>query len=131
MKATSLRLASFVAVGCTAGAVHFGMVVLLVETLALAPLVANVIGWLVAFVVSFLGQSLLTFGSRRTPWTQALPRFFAISLAGFLANESAYALLLHATPLPYDLLLALVLIGVAVMTYLFSSRWVFRGSPSA
>jgi putative flippase GtrA len=126
MKATLVRLAWFIAVGCTAAAVHFGMVVLLVETLGWAPLVANVAGWLVAFIVSFCGQRLLTFRARGTPWRHALPRFFAISLLGFLANESSYALLLHFSAIRYDVLLALVLVGVAVMTYLLSSRWAFR-----
>lgn len=129
MRDTLLRLASFVVVGCVAAAVHFGTVVLLVQLAHWQPLVANVGGWMIAFVVSFLGQSLLTFRSRRTPWLQSLPRMFLISLAGFAANESAYAFLLHATGLRYDVLLALVLVGVAVMTYLLSSRWAFRGSP--
>src|SRR5262245_16869385 len=131
MKNTALRLASFVVVGCAAAAVHFGVVVLMVETLRMPPLAANVLGWLVAFAVSFLGQSLLTFGSRRTPWLQALPRFFLISSTGFIVNESAYAMLLHATALRYDVSLALVLVTVAVLTYLLSSRWAFRGSPRA
>ena len=125
--AVTRRLAWFVAVGCTAAAVHFGVVVALVEGLALRPLLANVGGWLVAFVVSFCGQWLLTFRARQAPVQQALPRFFLVSLAGFAANEAAYALLLHFSALPYDLLLALVLVGVAVMTYWLSSRWAFRG----
>lgn len=131
MKKTLWRLASFVLVGCTAAAVHFSTVVLLVEFGRLKPVMANVGGWLVAFVVSFLGQSLLTFRSRGTPWLQALPRFFAISALGFAANESAYILLLNVTLLRYDVLLALVLVGVAVITYLLSSLWAFRGSPPA
>lgn len=129
MKATTVRLAWFVAVGCAAAAVHFGVVVLLVEGRRLPPLAANVGGWLVAFVVSFLGQSLLTFRSRQAPWRQALPRFFMISLSAFAVNESAYAVLLRATGMRYDVLLALVLLAVAVVTYLLSSAWAFRGSP--
>ena len=125
---TLVRLAWFVAVGCVAAAVHFGVVVALVELLALPPLLANVGGWLVAFVVSFCGQWLLTFRGTGAPWQQALPRFFLLSLGGFAVNEAAYALLLHFSALPYDLLLGLVLVGVAVMTYLLSSRWAFQGS---
>ncbi|WP_145979304.1 GtrA family protein [Ramlibacter tataouinensis] len=125
-----VRLSWFVAVGCTAAALHFGTVVQLVETLGWVPLLANVAGWLLAFVVSFLGQWLLTFRGRGATWMHALPRFFAISLAGFLANESAYALLLRFSALRYDVLLAGVLVGVAVTTYLLSSRWAFRGSPA-
>lgn len=131
MKATVVRLAWFVAVGCTAAAVHFGVVVLLVEALGWAPLVANVAGWLVAFIVSFCGQWLLTFRGRATPWLHALPRFFLISLLGFLANEASYAVLLHFSAMRYDVLLALVLVAVAVMTYLLSSRWAFRHRPPA
>lgn len=131
MKATVIRLAWFVFVGCTAAAVHFGMVVLLVERLGWAPLVANVGGWLVAFIVSFCGQSLLTFRGHGTPVLHALPRFFLISLLGFLANESSYAILLHFIAVRYDVLLALVLVGVAIMTYLLSSRWAFRRKSPA
>ncbi len=122
------RIAFFVAVGCAAAAVHFSVVILLVEFFHAAPLLANVFAWLVAFVVSFLGQWQLTFRSRATPWTRALPRYFLLSLAGFVANESGYALLLRWTPLRYDVALAVVLLAVAVMTYLLGSRWVFRRS---
>lgn len=120
------RIAFFVAVGCAAAAVHFGVVVLLVEWLRWPPLAANVAGWLLAFLVSFLGQWRLTFASRGTPWRHALPRYFLLSLGGFAANEGAYAVLLHLTPLPYQVALGIVLLAVAVMTYLLGSRWVFR-----
>lgn len=119
------RLTFFVAVGCAAAAVHFAGVVVLVEWLHWPPLAANVAGWLVAFVVSFLGQWRLTFASRGTPWRHALPRYFLLSLGGFAANEGAYAVLLHLTPLPYQVALGIVLLAVAVMTYLLGSRWVF------
>lgn len=128
--ATVKRLVFFVAVGCAAAAVHFGVVVTLVELLRVPPLAANVAGWLLAFVVSFLGQWQLTFASRGTPWRHALPRYFLLSLAGFAANEAGYALVLHFTPLPYDLALVVVLLAVAVMTYLLGSRWVFRRIPA-
>ena len=124
------RIAFFIAVGCAAGAVHFGAVVLLVEWLGASPLLANVLGWLLAFGVSFTGQSRLTFRSHGTHWTVALPRYFAVSLSGFVLNEAGYALLLHWTALPYDFALALVLVAVAVMTFLLGSRWAFRRSPA-
>ena len=128
---TFVKLGWFVAVGCTAAAVHFGVVVALVSGLGLPPLAANVAGWLVAFVVSFLGQWQLTFRAHGAPWLQALRRFFLLSAAGFAINEASYAILLRWTPWRYDVLLAGVLVGVAVMTYLLGSRWAFRGSPPA
>jgi putative flippase GtrA len=88
---------------------------------------ANVGGWLVAFVVSFLGQWRLTFRAHGAPWLRALRRFFLLSLTGFAINEASYAILLRLTPYRYDVLLAIVLVGVAVMTYFLGSRWAFRG----
>lgn len=129
MRAVPLRMAFFIAVGCAAAAVHLGTVVLLVSHLAWAPLAANVAGWLVAFAVSFTGHRLLTFRTNAAPGWRALRRFFGVSLAGFAANELTYAALLHLSGLRYDLLLAIVLVLVAVMTYLLSSRWAFLGSP--
>jgi putative flippase GtrA len=124
-----IRLASFGLVGCVAAAVHLGTVVLLVGSFHWPPLGANVAGWIVAFVVSFLGQWRFTFRARRAaPWPAAR-RFFVISCTGFAANELAYAVLLHWSRLPYDLVLAGVLVATAVMTYVLSSRWAFGRIP--
>lgn len=130
MNGSARRLAWFVAVGCTAAAVHLGVVVVLVSGLGQLPLVANVVGWLIAFCFSFSGHWLLTFRALQAPLWRAAARFFGVSLAGFAANELAYALLLHWTGLRYDLVLALVLVAVAVMTYLLSLRWAFQGRPA-
>ena len=123
-----MRLMFFVAVGCAAALTHLGVVVVLVSRHGQLPLVANVVGWLVAFVVSFAGHWLLTFSAQRAPLWRAARRFFGVSAAGFATNEFAYALLLQWSSLRYDVILALVLIGVAVITYLLSSRWAFLGN---
>jgi len=128
MKKAAIRLICFVAVGCAAALAHLGVVVVLVSRHGQLPLVANVVGWLVAFTVSFAGHWLLTFRSQQAPLWRAARRFFGVSAAGFAANELAYALLLHWSRLRYDLVLALVLVGVAVITYLLSSRWAFLGN---
>jgi Predicted membrane protein len=130
MSRVSVRMAFFIAVGCAAAGVHLGVVVLLVSRLGWAPLTANVAGWLVAFAVSFSGHRLLTFRSQAAPLWRAMRRFFGVSLAGFTVNELTYAALLHLSGLRYDVLLAAILVLVAVMTYLLSSRWAFLGSPS-
>ena len=120
----------FIAVGCAAAATHLGMVMLLVSQGGQAPLTANVLGWLVAFLVSFAGHWLLTFRSRQAPLWRAARRFFGVSLSGFAVNELAYAALLRWSGLRYDVTLAMVLVSVAVMTYLLSSRWAFLSNPS-
>jgi putative flippase GtrA len=128
MSGSAHRIVRFIAVGCTAAAVHLGVVILLVSGLGQVPLAANVVGWLAAFVVSFTGHWQLTFRSQRAPVWRAARRFFGISMAGFGINELAYAALLHWSDLRYDVVLAIVLVGVAFITYLLSSRWAFLGS---
>jgi putative flippase GtrA len=117
----------FILVGSTAALIHFLTVILLVEKLHLVPLVANVGGWLCAFAVSYGGHFLLTFADHDAPALQSAARFFLLSAAGFAINESAYATVLHASQLPYHFLLAIILLGVAALTYLLSRRWAFAG----
>ncbi|WP_208621890.1 GtrA family protein [Bordetella genomosp. 12] len=130
MPALLRQIAWFVFVGCAAAATHWLVAVLCVEYGGLAPAWANVAGWLVAFVVSFTGHYRLTFRHLTLSWILAARRFFLVSAAGFALNEAAYIWLLHTTRLPYDVLLALILIGLAVLTFVASRLWAFRHTPS-
>ena len=116
----------FIVIGCAAAAVHLAVVRLLVGAQLLVPLAANVVGWLVAFGVSFAGHYGWTFAQQRAPLRHALPRFFALSALGFAVNELAYVVALRFIPWRYDVLLAGVLVGVAVGTFVLSKLWAFR-----
>ena len=118
----------FILVGSAAALVHLLTVILLVEKMHLVPLIANVGGWLCAFGVSFGGHQLLTFADHDAPVLQSASRFLLLSATGFAINESAYALLLHSSQVPYYLLLAIILVCVAALTYLLSHRWAFAGN---
>jgi len=119
------RIGWFLVVGCGAAAVHWVVVVALVGRLGVAPLLANVGGWMVAFAFSFAGHHSLTFrGHGRSPW-QAARRFALVSSLGFSINEASYALMLGLTGARYDLVLAAVLVAVAGLTYLLGRRWAF------
>lgn len=119
------RLRRFVFVGASAAMVHLLSAALGVR-LGLHPLAANVVAFHVAFVVSYLGQSRLTFADRDVSVRDALPRFLAVSYLGFATNEALYALLLAHTRLHYLVALAAVLVAVAAMTFLLSRAWAFR-----
>lgn len=122
----------FIFVGCAAAAVHLGTVNLLVARFGWEPLFANVAAWLLAFCVSFSGHWHLTFPHSGAPMLRAVRRFFAISLAGFAINEALYAVLLRAMGERwYLVILFFVLLAVAVITWLLSSRWAFRGKDPA
>lgn len=120
----------FMVVGGAAAATHLGVVMGLVETTGMAPLLANVLGWAVAFGVSFGGHYRLTFSGSGAALGPAARRFGLISFSGFVLNQAAYALALRLSRQNYALLLAVVLVGVAVLTYVFSRWWAFRHTAS-
>lgn len=114
--------------GSVAALVHWGVVVALVAWSGWHPAWANVLGWFVAFHVSFLGHHRLTFHGHGASTLRAAARFLGISATAFVLNEGAYVLLLRWTSLRYELALAVVLAGVAVMTYAWSRHWAFPAS---
>jgi putative flippase GtrA len=89
-----------------------------------------VLGWLVAFTVSFVGHHLLTFRGHGAALRSAATRFFIVSAGGFAINEATYAVLLGWMARRYDVALALVLVAVAVLTYLLSRHWAFLRNPA-
>ncbi len=124
------QLAWFVLVGCAAAATHWLIAVGCVTLWQQPPLVANVIGWLVAFLVSFGGHYCLTFRHQPNSLAVACGRFFLVSATGFMINELSYACLLHMTDIAYDLLLGAILVAVAVLTFILSRGWAFRRRAS-
>ncbi len=125
------QLTCFVIVGAVAALTHWSVAVSCVSMLGVPPLLANVVGWLVAFTASFAGHYLLTFRHQHAPFGQALRRFFVVSAAGFSINELAYAWLLHVSSLRYDVLLALILIAIAFLTFILGKIWAFRRRTQA
>jgi putative flippase GtrA len=119
------QLLWFLGVGATAALIHLLVVILLVNWGGVTPLVANVGGWLVAFVFSFSGHYWLTFAQSGSVFTTALRRFFVVSALGFALNEITYAMALKLSGARYDVSLFIVLILVAMATFFLSRRWAF------
>ena len=122
----------FGAVGASAAAVHFCVVWLLVGGMHWPALAANVMGFALAFGVSFVGHHRLTFAAQQARGRDALPRFFGVALLGFACNELLYALLLQLG-VEYRLALVIVLVTVAAMTWWLGRHWAFKrrgGAPS-
>ena len=125
-----MQLLWFGLVGASAALVHMGLVWWLVARFEAAPLLANVLGFCVAFCVSFVGHHRRTFAVHAASVRHALPRFLLVALLGFSANELLYAALLQLG-VEYRLALFLVLVAVAGMTWLLSRYWAFRQSGVA
>lgn len=118
------EVVAFGVVGGTAFLVHFAVVAATVP-LGVAPLLANVLGFLAAFAVSFVGHGRWSFPAEGRPVGPALQRFAVVAIGGFALNESAYAVLLRATSLDYRVALFIVLAGVAGLTWLAGRYWAF------
>lgn len=123
-------LVLFAAVGVAAATVHLTVVWGLVSQWSLPALLANPVGFFVAFWVSYFGHRHGSFKAdephsiRRT-----LPRFALVALTGFIANELLYAALLAFTPLSYTVALFIVIAIVAVATYMSGRFWAFSVQP--
>jgi len=89
------------------------------------PLIANIIAFIIAFQVSFFGHFKWSFKHSNREKRSAMTRFFILALAGFIINEFLFAILITHTPLPEKPALLIVLITVAVGTFLFSKFWAF------
>lgn len=123
------RIARFGIVGLTAAAIHYWTVVVLVELFGMAPLRANIGGFIVAFWCSYFGHRHWTFSDtidRQAKGRQSFLRFLSVALLGFCMNALLFFLFLHYTTVPYYVALAIVVLVVAAMTYLLSRLWAFR-----
>lgn len=115
----------FVFVGGCAAATHLAVVAVLVQAAGMAPLAANVLAFLVAFVVSYNGHALFTFVQAQARGRAVVARYFAVACASFAANELLYWVALHWLGWHYFWSLALVLVLVAVGTFVLAKFWAF------
>jgi putative flippase GtrA len=123
--ADARSVAWFVVVGVSAMAVHYVVTLSANHFVSLSPALANVAGFLCAFPVSYIGHRNFSFAGTASGHTKALVRLFGVSCLSFAGNQLLLWLLLTFTPLPLWIALGIVLIAVAVVTYLFSRSWVF------
>lgn len=114
----------FLAVGSTAAATH--VAVFRLAAPYLWPELANALGFVIAFFVSFGGHRWLSFSDAGTSVGTSLGRFALTALSGFACNELVFVLLLRV--LHWNTLVALVsaLVLAAGQTYLLSRFWAFR-----
>jgi putative flippase GtrA len=118
----------FITVGAAAALTHMAVFALLHHGMApgLWPEVANAMGFVVAFGVSFAGHRRWSFQDAGTTVRQSLLRFAATALAGFVTNEVIFALLLRVAGLWSMFALLIALVAAAGQTFVLSRFWAFR-----
>lgn len=114
----------FAAVGLAATAAHAGVALAAASTFGLAPLLANLAGYLAAVSLSYGGHARLTFGGRGGHARRA-PRFAAVSLGGLLLSAAITALVCGPLGGSLGLAMACVTLVVPTASFLVNRRWAF------
>ncbi len=120
------QVSLFVLVGGGAAAVHFLSVILFVELLAIPALIANIFAFLIAFCFSFSGQRFLTFSSSNQTFFYSLKRYFLVSVCSFMFNELFFYIAVYLLNIPYYIALPIIVLLVAIGTFVVSKRWAFK-----
>lgn len=126
----SNQLFFFISIGASSALVHIVTVLNLVTQLALSPLLANIIAFLIAFNVSYIGHKYLTFSELDNHKQLSLPHFFLVASSGGIINEGLYYLILHYTHINYLIALVLVLATVAIYSFILSRFWACRSNSN-
>ncbi len=119
------QLCRFGIVGVSAAAVNFLMVVIIVENAQWDPLLANIVAFLLAFIVSYIGHRFWTF-NHKTHKKSSLTKFLIVAVNSFICNEGLFAILLHTTSVHYTTALIITIFVVAIITFIFSKLWAFK-----
>jgi putative flippase GtrA len=110
-------------VGLTAAVVHTGVFAFLRESMW--PELANALGFVVAFGVSFTGHRYLSFADTTTGVGQSLLRFCVTALLGFAANELSFVLMWRGLGWPALPSLWGAMVVAAAQTFLLGRWWAF------
>lgn len=114
----------FLAVGGAAALTH--MAVFAAAQHAMWPELANALGFVIAFFVSFGGHRWLSFSDAVTTVGTSFQRFIITALAGFVTNEVIFVVLLRWLGMPSLLALFVALVFAAGQTFVLSRFWAFR-----
>jgi putative flippase GtrA len=114
----------FLAVGGAAAFTHMGVFSLAEHQMW--PELANALGFVIAFFVSFSGHRLLSFKDATTSVATSFKRFTVTALAGFASNELLFILLLRGLDMPALLALFVALVFAAGQTFILSRFWAFK-----
>ena len=118
------RWLRFCIVGGMATLAYFMLGLLFVKLLHLPLLFGNALAFGLAFIVSYLGQSLFTFETS-AGHAQMLPRYAATQAFGLLLN-SAIVWFIVRLGAAYELAMLVATLLVPIVVYMICKYWVFR-----
>jgi putative flippase GtrA len=114
----------FIVVGAAAALVHVGVFEAMRRVIQ--PEIANLIGFGVAFIVSFCGHRFLSFKDASTSLGTSFGRFAVTALAGLATNEAVFVCLFRLLGWPATAALLCGLVFAAGQTFVLTRFWAFR-----
>jgi putative flippase GtrA len=127
----ALQYGRFGTVGVTATTVHVAAFVALIEVVEFAPLIANVLAFGLAVLVSFFGHWRWTFrptdgeAAALKPASRMLSKFVVVALIGLLLNSLVVYAVTDTFALPYAYAVLLMVSIVPLTIFLLSKFWAF------
>lgn len=119
------KLLRYAIIGGIATLVHAVILWLFVAIADLRPSLATILGFLVAFSVSYFGHYYFTFQSNE-PHGRALPRFLAIALTGAFLNWLIFVIINDGFRLDYWIAFLISVIVVPTFVFAMSGRLAFK-----
>jgi len=120
-----LQIFRFGIVGVCAAIIHFSMVILLVQNYFIAPMIANVFGFFIAFQLSYWGHRKWTFKDTESLHSIALSKLLLVQMLNLGLNELLFYIFLELH-LPYPVSLIIVLTILPAFTFTISKLWIFK-----
>ena len=121
------QMLKFGIVGLLATFVHMVIGFLLIQS-SWQPLVANMIAFGIAFLVSFVGHLGFSFADQDVSASSALWKFALVALLGFACNETLLLVLLWQDVFTDTLSLWVSTGCAAALTFALSRIWAFRAA---
>ena len=118
---------------CVVGAIgtctHFGITIALVEWARVQPTAASIVGFVAAFVVSYVLNRNWVFGASARPWISFF-RYSVVCLTGLFLNTSIMVVTVEWLRWYYLWGLAVVVAVVPVTNFALNRRWAFPVTPN-
>lgn len=115
----------YVLAGGIATAVHYAVLLILVEVIGLAPSPSAVAGALCGAAVSYVVNRHLTFPGAAVRHQLAVPKFLTVAVTGALANGALVWTGMHWLGWHYLVAQALATLMVLGLTYRLNRSWTF------
>lgn len=125
MHATTKQIGKFGIVGILATLTHATALTILVEIFSLIAWQANGAAFLIALVVTYIGQSYWVFQDTNHTATKST-KFIMVALLGFFLNITIMYAMNELLALHYLIGFFTATLIIPIITFIFNKFWVFR-----